>query len=1168
MRRILLPLASIAVCVALYLALSGGGSSGDAIEPTSLPESASQGAEEALEPGTLPEPGGGAGAEPSTPGDGRADASAASLPTRAVKGKIVVATACAADPELCVFAWSGEVEEERWQEMHTHEEGQALEEGPTLIARAAVDPDMSFRLEMKTELAEVVLYVRGRLAYSEEGRRVSLSDRDSEVNFATECGSSVIGRIEGAEEEETDGIDVTLSPSTLRVGGGSGFPAQTIQPEAGGEFVFRAVPSELDTEVRVLPTELAPELADVPRLARGETHEVEFNLQAGGVIQGEVVDPNGLPVEGAEVTAVGGRGVVSIAGWVRRKDTTDADGAFTLRGLPVGEVSVIARREGFLASGLKGFELIAGEEMKDVVLSLSEGSSVEGSVRWPDGSPVIDTLVSASFDRSALLGADSINAARGAEGEARTDEDGRFRITALGKGPFTVSASQAPSGARLEAWLARETQQAALMEDPELDQDAAFAWKDYADGVRPGGAALELVLGAPEVIAGRVVNDAGAPVEEYELVMIRMEESVLGEFGVEKRRLPIQDPEGRFLAPGLSQASWRVYALADGYATPAPTVVTIPQSEDAAALLITLELAASASGIVLTPIGAPAANALVTRKSPAGGILSSISEDLRDPSTRSDGSGRFILEGLASGALDLYASADGYSPSVPLEVNLVAGEETTDLRLSLRTGGTIYGEIYSKDGELTSNATIQVIKSDDFSTHLDQSDAEGAFRFENLEPGSWQVIGIPNLAGALDDSESNQGGRAEILKDMEISFVELEDGAEEHVVLGAPPEDPVTLSGVIRNQGEPVKGATLVFMIEGEETMPKLEVSDSEGRYSARLDKPGEYLFTVQRAFGGAYQEQNQSVFRVTVPKTVEHRYDVDLPGAMISGVVTRADGAGAGGVPISLSPSYGGGFTHAAESSNAMLSTNRDGSFTIDGVRPGDYILRAGGMSLGMRAMNIRQETGSTFGQTSLSLSIQEDERIDDLRLVVREGGSLEVLVTDGSGGPVEGASIFVRGADGEPVELISVVTTNARGVGTYHGLAEGDYQVSARTTDAASSEGAAFSISAGVTEQVELQLDKGTLLKVTMTDSEGEPVRARLRVVDSEGREHASYLSLATMMSRMGSEGFSGHQQTVGPLPPGRYRVHAVAEDGRETDKPVNLRGQDERTIRLRFR
>ena len=1172
MRRILLPAAFLALCVAVYFAFFGDQQDEAQVALPALPDSgveSPRGSEPSGElPGLARTEEGAAREE----GSQRSDASNAALAQRVVTGTVtVLKPACSTDQELWVFAWSEEVDQEDWQLMHTTDVGESLSGGQTLLASAAVNPDTSFRVEMMTDLDEVFLYARGRHAYSKEGMATALSDRESEVYLAAICGACVEGELTGMGEEDSAKIKITLSPSTLQIGGGTGddgFNSQTIQPDSDGKFVLRAIPVERSFEVRVTPVELAPDLLDIPRLSGGDTHEIRFDLRPGAVITGTVMGSNGLPIEGAKVRAVGGRAVISLAGWVRRTDYSDADGSFSLRGLPVGELIVAAEHDGFLESGFKTLKLIEGEEVRDLVLTLSEGNSIEGTVLWPDGTPVSDASVSAEFDRSALLGVDSINAARGGDGFTNTDEEGHFRITALGNGPFTVSVTHAPSGGRLEEWLALETRLSSLTDDAELNLDQAYGWTDRADGVRPDSPPLELVLNAPEVIAGRVVDDAGAPVSLYELVMIRLEDSALGKIGVEDKRLQVDDPEGRFLAPGLSRAEWRVYALADGYSNPAPTLVTIPQAEDAEALLITLELASSASGIVVNPNGTPAANAHVTIKKPAAGILANVSEDLKEASTMSDASGQFVLERLHSGIVDLTASADGYASSAPEEVTLTAGEETSGLRLSLRMGGTITGELYNKDGELTSNATIQVIKPDDYSTQLAKTDAEGAFRFENLEPGLWQVLGIPNLTSALGDSEDNMGGRAEVLKDMEMGFVDLADGGEEHVVLGAPPEDPVTLSGVIRLQGEPVKGATLVLLIEGEKTMPAIEISDAEGRYSFRLDKPGQYLFTVQRSYGGAYQEQSQNTFRVTVPKTVEHRHDIDLPGAAITGRVTTESGAGAAGISIMLSPNYEEGYTHSADSSVTQITTSEDGSFSIDGVTPGKYFLRAGGLSLAKRALGAAAEASNDYGQATVALEISEDELIDDVRLVVERGGSLEVLVTDSSGAPVNGASIFIRDAAGIPVEMISMVTTNTRGTCVYPGLTEGDYQVSARTADAATVEGTLIHVTAEATETVELQLDKGTLLKVVMTDSEGDPVDGRLRVVDSDGREHAAYSSLTAVMTRMGTEGFSGNQQTVGPLPPGRYRVYAIAGDGRESSKPVSLRGQDERSIRIRFR
>jgi hypothetical protein len=572
--------------------------------------------------------------------------------------------------------------------------------------------------------------------------------------------------------------------------------------------------------------------------------------------------------------------------------------------------------------------------------------------------------------------------------------------------------------------------------------------------------------------------------------------------------------------------------------------------------------------VVLTPAGIPATGAQVRIAQGMARLLETVSGDLKNPTARSAVGGEFRLEGLHAGFVELIASAEGYADSEPQQVTLTAGKESADIRLKLRRGGTITGVLYDSEGNLTPGATVQVILSADYTTDIKQTDAEGSFRFENLKPGTWQVVGIPNLMGALSDSEDNPGGRAAVLKDLVMGIAELEDGAEVHVVLGALPEDPVLLSGVVRHRGEPVPEATLVLILEGEAVVPKIEISDGEGRYSVRLDKPGDYLLTVQILFGGGYQEQHQNTFKAHIPQTPEHRWDIDLPGAGIRGRVTNSDGSVAAGVPIRLSPDYAKGYSPSSTATATNISTKEDGSFEIDSVQPGSYYLRAGGLSLSARAIGAQTQGASHMGSASMSLSVAEDQLIEGADFVLEQGGSIDIRVVDAAGDPITGASIFVRTEDGRPTEMISVATTNSQGLCHYPGLAEGDYQVSARTKDTASAEGASAHVRSGETTEVELALAPATLLRVTMVDGEGDPVAALLRVVDSEGREHASYISLVSMYARMGEDGFSGTQQTIGPLPPGRYRVHAYADDGRETDKPVNLRGQAERSIRLRFR
>jgi membrane carboxypeptidase/penicillin-binding protein PbpC len=106
-----------------------------------------------------------------------------------------------------------------------------------------------------------------------------------------------------------------------------------------------------------------------------------------------------------------------------------------------------------------------------------------------------------------------------------------------------------------------------------------------------------------------------------------------------------------------------------------------------------------------------------------------------------------------------------------------------------------------------------------------------------------------------------------------------------------------------------------------------------------------------------------------------------------------------------------------------------------------------------------------------------------------------------------------------------------------------------------------------AGETSEVELALERGTMVRVVVTDKTEANVRARISVVDAEGREHSGMMSMQDILNRLDS-GFSSEEQSVGPLPPGRYTLTATTDDGRSASKRVNLKGKAERKIKLRLR
>jgi len=107
-------------------------------------------------------------------------------------------------------------------------------------------------------------------------------------------------------------------------------------------------------------------------------------------LAGQVVDPEGNPVSGAEVgkelegteviEAMQGRG-----DWP--STTSDAEGHFVLLGMPPGAGSVVAKKEGFARSEAVSFELNEGEERTELLLELRRGARLTGEVLDKDGKP-------------------------------------------------------------------------------------------------------------------------------------------------------------------------------------------------------------------------------------------------------------------------------------------------------------------------------------------------------------------------------------------------------------------------------------------------------------------------------------------------------------------------------------------------------------------------------------------------------------------------------------------------------------------------------------------------------------------------------------------------------------------------------------------------------------
>lgn len=133
--------------------------------------------------------------------------------------------------------------------------------------------------------------------------------------------------------------------------------------------------------------------------------------------------------------------------------TTDGAGRFGFRNIPPGRYRIFASRDGYVRAeyGQRNFSrtgatvtLVAGQEMKDVTLSMTATGAIAGRVYDRYGEPVVNANVQA-FKYSYVDGRRILTVVQ----NARTNDLGEYRFYWMQPGQYAVSAVP-PDGVRLE----------------------------------------------------------------------------------------------------------------------------------------------------------------------------------------------------------------------------------------------------------------------------------------------------------------------------------------------------------------------------------------------------------------------------------------------------------------------------------------------------------------------------------------------------------------------------------------------------------------------------------------------------------------------------------------------------------------------------------------------
>lgn len=327
------------------------------------------------------------------------------------------------------------------------------------------------------------------------------------------------------------------------------------------------------------------------------------------LVTGTVVDEEDAPV--AAVT-------ILVEGLERIRTVSDNGGQFTLEGVPLEAVTLLARGEGFeegvvdLSEGQTG----ARETVRFV---LEPARGVEGVVLDGRGEPVERALVSCGDGDDPTLA-------------MNTDADGHFTLSSKAVGCEAVARHP-----------------------------------DHGDSdptVLKAGDDNTIRLAEPASISGYVTDERGRPLTGVTISIERFV-AASGSDGVGKRgtRVRVDDPRGEFTVPKLQAGTYVLSAVAEGRPPVQSDEIEVANGEQVRGVRLEIGAGATLSGRVIdAESGEPVAGARVW--------LDALTMTGRVAPTTTDDDGSYRLEGVPDGPFSVAISAEGYTKRV------VAGIET------------------------------------------------------------------------------------------------------------------------------------------------------------------------------------------------------------------------------------------------------------------------------------------------------------------------------------------------------------------------------------------------------------------------------------------------------------------------------------------------------------
>jgi protocatechuate 3,4-dioxygenase beta subunit len=426
-------------------------------------------------------------------------------------------------------------------------------------------PDATYTLQASAGDADALAQVH--LAEGGESRE--------DVELALEAGARVTGRVVSQGGAPVAGARVSVD---ALAGGHEDGPTVLSGPD--GRFSLGALPEgryTVSAEAKRFRDGKAP-------LQVGRGGHVEVVLAPAVLVEGRVVDASGAPAEGAQVAAHSPPDAEGDSRWLASARAGE-DGAFTLELEAPGALELQVDSERF-----ERLTRAAQAPASGLVLTLSPGASITGSLLDETGAPVPSATVSARPER--VEGGEGGHGAREGSRTQETGPRGTFALEGLSAGGYVVEAQALQDG------VSRTVEQRLRIGSGEAHE-------------------LTLRLPAGGTVSGVVVDGQGAPVEGASVLAVLAEDaSGVGELDSERAALVVMrsdknrkgaartDAQGRFTLRHVGDGAYHLLARGERMRPPPgqPLVVARAGARD---VRLVLQHEAALSGRVVREDGSP-----------------------------------------------------------------------------------------------------------------------------------------------------------------------------------------------------------------------------------------------------------------------------------------------------------------------------------------------------------------------------------------------------------------------------------------------------------------------------------------------------------------------------------------------------------------------------------